>query len=270
MIPHEARARAVNASSVRSRLVAAALPFLLLGAAACSRVPGQFEIVQNQVPQAGCLIDTSEMLYRGDGTLDISLIQPGARSAYLAFPLIKNNLAGATGGGPDTNAIDIHSFAIDISASKYGALPANVQALFNNLEQAGPSSPDYALLHFSAPWSAHVSSAGGVVATAVGAFPLELAARVAATGDVGVSRASMVVNARIRAFGSTSTQDLESDPLDFPIYVCAGCLVASITTCPSTTAPANTGNPCNVSQDNYVDCCSSNGSLICPSVVSAP
>ena len=257
----------MNASSAGSRF-ASALP-LLLFAAACGRVPGQFEIVQNQVPQEGCLIDTGETLYRGDGTLDLALIQPGSRSAYLAFPLIKNNLAGSTGGGPDTNAIDIHSFAVDISASKYGSLPANVQALFNNLETSAHDSADYALLHFSVPWSAHVGSAGGVVATSVGAFPLELAARVAATGDVGVARTSLVINARIRAFGSTSTQDLESDPLDFPIYVCAGCLVANIAPCPYSATPTSLGNPCNISQDDTVDCCSSNGSLICPPLVSA-
>lgn len=276
MIPHQPRARAVAASSVRTRFTAA-LPLLsslavLLAvlAAACGRVPGQFEIVQNQVPQSGCLIDTSETVYRGDGTLDLSLIQGGARSAYLAFPLIRNNLAGSAGGGPDTNAIDMHSFAVDISASKFGALPTNVQTLFNNLQQASHDSADYALLHYSVPWSAHISSGGGVVATAVGAFPLELAARIAATGDVGVARTSMVVNLHIRAFGSTSTQDLESDPLDFPLYVCAGCLVANLAPCPYSNQPANTGNPCNVSQDNYVDCCSSNGSLTCPPTVSAP
>jgi hypothetical protein len=265
MIPHEPRARAVDASSARTRFTAT-LPLLLaVLAAACGRVPGQFEIVQNQVPQPGCMVDTSEMLYRGDGTLDLALIQPGAASAYLAFPLIKNNLAGSSSGGPDTNAIDIHSFAVDISGSKYGALPANVQALFANLEQSG----DSALLHYSVPWSAHVASAGGVVATAVGAFPLGLAARIAATGDIGVSRTSLVVNARIRAFGSTATQDLESDPLDFPIYVCAGCLIANLAACPYPGTPSNTGNPCNVSQDNPVDCCSSNGSLTCPPSVSA-
>jgi len=108
-----------------------------------------------------------------------------------------------------------------------------------------------------------------VVATAVGAFPLGLAARIAATGDVGVSRTSLVVNARIRAFGRTSTQEMESDPLDFPIYVCAGCLIANLAACPYPGTPSNTGNPCNVSQDTPVDCCSSNGSLTCPPSVSA-
>jgi len=267
MILHESSARAAITSMRASRFLCA-LP-VVLSAVACGRVPGQFEIVQNQVPQGACAVDTSATLYRGDGTLDLSLIQPSARSAYLAFPLIKNNLAGSTGMGPDTNAIDIHSFAVDIGPSKYGTLPANVQALFNALEQSPHDSADYALLHYSVPWAARVSSAGGVTATAVGAFPVDLAARVAATGDVGISRTSMVVNVRIRAFGSTTTQDLESDPLDYPIYVCSGCLIANLMPCPYTTEPANRGNACNPSQDNPVDCCSANGSLVCPPVVNA-
>src|SRR4051812_23061250 len=243
-------------------------PFLAIGSAGCGRVPGQFEIVQNQQPMAGCAIDTSATLYRGDGTLDLELVQGGARSAYLAFPLVRNNLPGSS-GGPDANQIQMHSFAIDIGPSTFGALPPNVATLFNTLEHSAHNSADYALLHYSVPWSATLGSGGGTAATIVGAFPIDLAARVAATGDVGISRTSMIVNARVRAFGSTDTQDLESDPLDFPIYVCAGCLVANVLTCPVSGLPANGGNPCNVAQDNPVDCCSLNGDLICPPIMSS-
>jgi hypothetical protein len=248
---------------------ALALVFVTSGTAACGRIPGQFEIVQNQVPKEGCLIDTSEGEYRGDGTLDLMLVQPGARAAYLVFPLVKNNLPDASGGGPDSNQIEVNSFAVDIGESKYGPLPPNVRTLFNSLNGASRDSADYALLHFSLPWAASLGSGGGTAATRVAAFPIDLGARIAATGDVGVSRTSMLVNIRVRAFGSTATQDMESDPLDFPVYVCAGCLVANVLACPYTSAPSNTGNPCNVSQDNYVDCCSLNGELICPPLVSA-
>ena len=136
------------------------------------------------------------------------------------------------------------------------------------LNRAGHDSADYALLHYSVPWAASLGSGGGKAATLVGAFPVSLAARVAATGDVGGSRTSMLVNAHIRAFGSTATQDMESDPLDFPIYVCSGCLVSNLLTCPYASEPTSTGNPCNVAQDNAVDCCSLNGQLICPPIVS--
>jgi len=258
MTSHEPRPRAAYAVFV----------LIACGVAACGRVPGQFEIVQNQAPQPGCLIDTSESIYRGDGTLDLSLVQPGAGAAYLAFPLLKNNLPSAGGTGPDTNQIQMHSFAIDIGESRYGALPPNVKALFDTLNSASHDSADYALLHYSVPWTVSVSSGGGRAATIVNAFPVDLAARVSATGDATVSRTSMIVNVRIRAFGNTDTQDMESDPLDFPVYVCAGCLVANLLACPYMVQPSNLGNPCNVSQDSYVDCCSLNGDLICPPIVS--
>jgi hypothetical protein len=241
---------------------------LLLGLAACGRVPGQFEIVQNQVPQEGCAVDTSENVYRGDGTLDLALVQPGVGSAYLLFPLLRNNLPSAGGGGPDGNEIEVNSFAVDIGESRYGSLPPAVKSMFDMINAAGPSSPDYGLLHFSLPWQVSIGSGGGLAATRVGAFPFDLAARVAATGAVGVSRSSMLVNIKVRAFGKTNTQELESDPLDYPVYVCNGCLIGNVFTCPFPGQPANEGNPCNPSQDNFVDCCSLNGDLYCPPIVS--
>jgi hypothetical protein len=252
------------------RLSSLLLPSIVFACAfaACGRVPGQFEIVQNQAPHPGCVIDTSQTLYAGNGTLDLALIQSGAESAYLVFPLLRNNLPGSS-GGPDPNRIEVHSFAVDIGQSSYGSLPDGVKSLFGSLEAGGSSSPDYALLHYSTPWSASVGSGGGLTATLVAAFPVELAARVKATGAVGISRTSMAVNLHVRAFGSTTTQDFESDPLDFPVYVCDGCLVANVLTCPFPSAPANPGNPCNVSQDNFVDCCSLNGDLICPPLVAS-
>jgi len=270
MIPHESSRRPAAAVDPRTLLLSPSLFLVVVSAlAACGRVPGQFEIVQNQVPTPDCTIDTNEGVYRGDGTADLSLVQPGARAAYLVFPLLRNNLPGASGGGPDSNAIAVNSFAVDIGESKYGALPPHVKSLFDTLNGAAHDSSDYALLHYSLPWAANLSSGGGLAASRVAAFPIELASRVLATGDLGVSRNSMVVNVRIRAFGNTDTQSLESDPFDYPIFVCNGCLVANVLACPYSGMPANPGNPCNVSQDNYVDCCSLNGQLICPPVVSS-
>ena len=248
-----------------------AVPSLLLavGLVACGRVPGQFEILQNQVPQPGCLISGDEgNVYRGDGQLDLSLVGGASTSAYFVFPLVKNNLPGATGGGPDGNQIDVHSFAVDIGPSPYGILPPKVQELFNALNAAGPGSADYSLLHYSLPWAASIASGGGTVATLVGGFPVDLAGRVLATGEVGASASAMLVNVRIRVFGSTNTQDLESDPFDYPLYVCSGCLIANVLPCPFNGAAANKGNECNVAQDNFVDCCSLNGQLFCPPLVS--
>ena len=107
-----------------------------------------------------------------------------------------------------------------------------------------------------------------MAATIVGALPVALASRILATGDIGVSPSSLLLNLRIRIFGTTNTQDIESDPFDFPLYVCSGCLIANLLPCPFNGA-GNDGNECNVAQDNYVDCCSLNDQLFCPPLTSA-
>jgi hypothetical protein len=254
MIPHEPRSRVADVVTAPTRLLRPSLflsSLLVLAGSlvACGRVPGQFEILQNQVPTGSCSIDTNRTIYRGEGFLDLSLVGAGAEAAYFMFPLVENNLPASTSGGPDGNEIDLHSFAVDIGTTKQSYLPPKVQDLFKTLNQ-DPSSPDYALLHFSQPWAVTIASGGGLAATSVSAFPVGLAQRV-------------------RVFGSTSTQDMESDPFDYPINVCNGCLVANVLPCPYPSPPANTGNACNIAQDESVDCCSLNGSLVCPPVVSA-
>jgi hypothetical protein len=261
MIPHEPRLRA-DVVSVASLIVLAS------GLVACGRVPGQFEILQNQAPMGGCAITTDRTTYRGQGTVDLALVSAGAESAYFMFPLVINNLPGSGPEGPDANEIDVHSFAVDIGTSKQSYLPPSVASLFGTLNEH-PGSSDYALLHYSLPWAVTISSAGGLAATFVNAFPVPLAQRVLATGDVGISSSSMVVNVRVRVFGTTNTQDMESDPFDYPINVCNGCLIHALLPCPFTSPPSFTGNACNLAQDSLVDCCSLNGSLVCPAIVSA-
>jgi hypothetical protein len=257
MIPHEPRTWATD----DLRLVRAASPLVLAACAlaACGRVPGQFEIVNNQVPSEGCAIPVNESLYQGQGRLDVSLVQRGSESAFFVFPLLRNNLPGA-GSGPDTNQITLKSFAIDISLL---TAPPAITELINGLEASAATS---SLLHYKTPWSGSVGSGGGQVSALVAAFPVELAARVLGTQVLGLSP-SVWMNLRIRSFGSTTTQDMESDPFDYPVAICAGCLVANVQPCPFTAAPQFTGNPCNVAQDSPVDCCISGNDLVCPPTV---
>jgi hypothetical protein len=148
---------------------------------------------------------------------------------------VKNNLPGATGGA-DSNQITMNSFAVDIGPSQFGALPPNVATLFDTLNRAPRNSADYALLHYSVPGRQH-QLGRRIGCHARRRLPRRSRAAGGCDGRRGVSRSSMIVNAHIRAFGSTDTQDYESDPLDFPIYVCAGCLVASVLNCPVPSDP---------------------------------
>ena len=72
-----------------------ALSTVVLVLGACGRVPGQFEILNDQVPQPGCLIGVDTMVYRGRGTMDLSLVRAGSRGGYVVWPLMKNNITRA-------------------------------------------------------------------------------------------------------------------------------------------------------------------------------
>jgi hypothetical protein len=260
MIPHEPRLRAVAVGSQRTRFHRL-LPLLSVasGLVACGRVPGQFEIVNNQVPTGNCSIPVNDMIYQGQGTLDAKLVRGGAGSAYFVFPLLKNNLSGASGNEVDSNKITLTSFAVDISVL---TAPTEISSLVGMLN-ADPSLS--ALLHYKTPWSGSIASGGGELSAAVAAFPVELASRMLGTQGLS-AQPSTFVNLRIRSFGHTTTRDIESDPFDYPVAVCNGCLIANIQPCPF--SAANMGNPCNVAQDYPVDCCTAGNELICPAVAS--
>ena len=153
------RLRSLLAS--RFFFVAAAAFATLTG---CGRVPGQFEILNNQVPTAGmtCTIPVAETVYKGTGTLDVSIVRSDFPTAYLFFPLIENNLPGA-GAANDPN--EIHLTAFDVDIGMIGSATPGAQQVMN--------SADPALLHFQVPWSGGVSSNGGHIAAAVEAVPVD-------------------------------------------------------------------------------------------------
>jgi hypothetical protein len=259
MIPPDARSRAADVV-VPYRfpsLPLLSLTLLTVALGACGRVPGQFEIVNNQVPTGSCEIPVNETVYQGQGRLDAKLVRIGSESAFYVFPLLRNNLPGSTSGSSDPNQIALTSFAVDISVLTG---PPSTTALIASLEADGATAP---LLHYKTPWSGSIPSGGGKVSAWVAAFPVELAARILGAQELGLSP-SLWMNLRIRSFGRTNTQDVESDPFDYPVAVCAGCLIANTQPCPYTAPPLNTGNPCNVAQDAFVDCCTSGSELLCP------
>jgi hypothetical protein len=250
------------AMNISARVIPFALRMLTFAAASvavagCGRVPGQLVFLHNQAPDEGCSISADEgHPYIGTSVVDVSLVRASAESGLWVFPLLKNNLPGS-GDGLDPNQIFISSFAVDISMMTG---PPSLQTLFATLESDATTR---ALLHYKTPWSGTIKSGGGTLATSVASMPTDLAARLAAETDVAETP-DLWLNVKIRAFGSSTTQTFESDPFDYPVSVCSGCLVGNIRPCPYTSPPANTGNPCNVAQDGIVDCCLAGNDLICP------
>ena len=246
----------MNASPTLRRplpLVAVLWPLVL---AACGRVPGQFEILNDQVPQisgTSCTIAVDPTVYKGEGTLDLSIVRGESNSAYYVFPLIENNLPSSSSNSSiDPNEIQLSGFQIDIAP--IGAPPpSSVQAAFDG----GP------LVHYQIPWAGGISSGGGQLSAIVAAFPVALAQKLVAAGGT-----SLTVDLTIQALGTTNSgTHMQSDPFHFPVKICSGCLVASVAPCPLAAAPANLGNSCNAAQDLSVDCCTDNGALLCPATV---
>jgi hypothetical protein len=246
---------------IRSAFVvlAATLP---LTVAACGRVPGQFEILNDQVPSTTmCAVPINVAVYQGKGTLDVSIVRSDLGSAYFFFPLMQNNLPRGSTGTIDPNQIELSGFDIDITPQDPAGLAAPIAAVF----QAAAGTP---LVHHQTSWSGTIASGGGQLTAIVPAFPLALAQNLAAAGGLGAGAAALTVNLRVQARGMTTNgTDMQSDPFDFPVDICSGCLVASTGPCPFMTAAANLGNSCNPAQDQPVDCCTDNGALVCPPTV---
>ena len=224
----------MNASPTLRRplsLVAVLWPLVL---AACGRVPGQFEILNNQVPQISgnsCTIPVDPTIYQGEGTLDLSIVRGDFQSAYFVFPLIENNLPSSSSNSSiDPNEIQLSGFQVDIAP--IGAPPP---APSRRLFDGGP------LVHYQIPWSGGVSSGGGQLSAVVAAFPVGLAQKLAAAGGIGADP-SLTVDLTIQALGTTNSgTHMQSDPFHFPVQICSGCLVANVAPCPFTAAPANQG-----------------------------
>jgi len=234
-------------------LLTLAVVTLPVAVAACGRVPGQFEILNDQVPLAGCAIPVDPNVYQGEGTLDISVVQPDFTSAYFFFPLLENNLPPTANSSIDPNQIQLSGFQVDITVLAGAPLPSNL---------------DPRLTHFQVPWSGGVNSGGGQLSAAVAAFPVALAQAMVAGGGVPHDPTTLM-QLTISALGTTNSgQHMTSDPFHFPLHVCSGCLIANVAACPFSSPPAFTGNDCNPAQDGIVDCCTTqNGSLQCPPTV---
>jgi hypothetical protein len=222
--------------------------------AGCGGEWERFFIVQNQVPQSGCVIPASPGgVYRGSGTLDVGLVGASALDGYVLFPLLQNDLP-AMGDNTTTepNRLALREFRVQLELAP-GA-PAALAAVF-----AQPELAPY--LVYSQPWSGSVDPGGGNTAAAVTVVPGEVARRIEKTGVLD-TLSSVALTARVRAVGDTLSDTVESREFVYPITACKYCLVSYYGACPF--QAVNTGNVCNLAQDNAVDCCGDGSSMMCP------
>jgi hypothetical protein len=238
---------------------------VLLASLGCGKVPGQFIILDNKVPSATCTVTSDPgATSLVSGLMDLSLVNDAALTAYLTVPLLENDLPPpAAGQFVDGNRIALSSFDVDLHLVSNPTHPQDIVDMFQGLE--GSQSP---LVHFNVPVSGTVPSGGGHSASFVDSFPAQLARTIWNLHELPPGT-QLQVEIRLSARGSRLTGAIQSDEFVFPISVCDGCLVASVSTCPVKTPPTDKGNPCNVAQDDPVECCSIGTELQCPSTVAS-
>jgi hypothetical protein len=223
-------------------------------------------IVQNQVPTASCEVNTNRTLYQGSGFLDVALVDGAAPFAYELFPLLENDYPGSAAGGAQSNRLFVRAFRVEVEAPE--GVPAAIGDLFARLDSTDEMR---SIIKYQTPWAGTIDPGGGLMAADVGVVPAELARRIRAT-KVLDTVPSFNINARVKAVGQRRDGDVESAEFVYPIRVCQGCLISgypNLAACPFTTPVVNQGNPCNISQDGFVDCCQAGVELICPAVAVA-
>ena len=248
----------IRQTTVAGWTVIGALSLFFTG---CSGTPpGEFIIVQNQVPNADCTIPAElGLIYRGKGVLDVRL-----SDGYQLFPVLQNDFPAPTGGQTvDANRIAISGFDVDVSLPA-GSPPGAITDLFNNTLRPPGATAD-PLVAFSTLTSGSVMSGGGNTASSVNVVPGDLVRKIR---DMNVLTATnhFWILATVHARGSTLVGTVRSDGFKYPIELCDGCLVDDQGACP---VAAATGSACNIGQDESVGCCESTGQLVCPSVVAS-
>jgi hypothetical protein len=219
--------------------------------------PGEFIIIQNQVPNTDCSIPAGlGAVYRGEGTLDVRLVSSRA-TGYLLFPVMQNNFPGASGEQTvDANRIALSGFNVDVDVPEDQKGPA-ADFIRGLAMTADP------MVHYGTLTSGSVASGSGVTSSAVEVFPNDLANGVLGTHSLTPTE-NIWATVHVRALGKTLTSSVESDSFTYPIRLCDGCLMGDLGACP---VVGDVGNLCFVGQDGATGCCEQNGQLICPALV---
>ena len=246
----------MNQARSRSLVLSLVLAAVSTASLSCGEET-RFFIVQNQVPQEGCVVSGERSkAYRGDGRLDVSLVGDTQLNAYRMYPLLQNDLpAAGVSGAVEPNRLVVKAFRVTLELD--GDAPAAARQAFDALAAE--------LRSYEEPWAGTLEPGGATIPAGVTVVKGEVARRLR---DAGVFDAAthLRVAARLRAVGARAEGDMTSMEFRFPIQLCSGCLVSGGGTCPIAERRF-AGHACNIAQDEPVDCCRDGTALRCPAPV---
>jgi hypothetical protein len=188
-----------------------------------------FYIYQNQVPQKGCLVSDDDKVYRSQGLLDVS-----QGTGYYLFPLLRNDLkARRLSGDTEPNMLHLREFKVDLEMGSLGS------GIATNL------------LRFTRPTSGTLLPQGKR-SSVVELVPADLVKKLKIAGGAWHSVIAEVIAVAETGDGET----LESIPFYYPVSLCYGCLVTTLSSCPTgASLKPFQSNVCGLPQDAPLLCC---------------
>jgi hypothetical protein len=215
--------------------VASTLALALALASGCVEDDRGFVIVQNQIPEPGCIAPGgTSSLYRSSGTLDVSAVAKGYLYGYVMFPLVENNLTAtaATDNQPERNSLQMRRFDVSLDMGELPVAQDDFSVGASGLIKPGATRS----------FGVEVLPAALVSKMAGGSFPPGWAP---------------VVMVTIRAVADRSGGEVESGEFIYPVTICSECLVDWQDPCPD---PEDTSvtvykNECGRPQDDRLTCC---------------
>jgi hypothetical protein len=253
------------ARAVGVALLFAALPALT---ACTSEVNGGLVILQNQVPESsdkGCVIPTkAQMIAAIGGVYDVDLDRP---YPFYFYPLLRNDL-------PKTATPD----SIEVNRIGYTGVEVKI------IPPAGvvlPSTPECPTeFSYSAP-AQETLFPGDEAPSAVQVLLPCHSIALRTLLKSGKLPSEVPIKVAVRALGKYAAGTVKSDPFEYVIRVCVGCLQRSFPGYEYPAIPACTsfkagvipmlGNACNPAQDQSILCCQASPTVIkCPAVGSEP
>jgi hypothetical protein len=243
------------------------------GVAACTDANDSLTIVQAQSPDETCKIseESTGTARRLEGILDLGLDKA---YGYALYPLVANNLEPLSkNGGIEPNRVAINGAEIKIipPAGINITWPAGCEATFDDASSASIMPGERKVISISAMRACHAAVIRDLFQT--GKLDASLTERI---------KFKVV----IRAHGRHGGTDIHSDPFEFPIRTCYGCLQTGfagpyaefsfaltppkVLACDHLAENPYRGNPCNPAQDiGPILCCAEDAKgekLICPGV----
>lgn len=229
-------------------LLAFALSSMGLGTA-CTDAGEPLIILQNQVPEEGCVVPVTETNgFRPRGIIDVQ-----SASGYLFTPLVQNN-AVTLEANPNTRIASVQGATVKLTLQEGSGVDV--------------ASPTVApLIDFTKRFSGSIQPDGGLSSFSFTIIDKNLLDAMA--GSLGTPDQRLEVEADIRVFARMGGGEVESLPFVYVVDVCNGCMLVDVGPCanlPDGFTPLQ-GGVCNPLQDVFTECCTEiDDTLTCPAV----